>query len=142
MNKYISLILTIIIFVVMDQWSKYVFFDRGFFSDFFFVEPFLNPGISRSLPFPHMLSIWIGYLAIWLFLYLYSAYMLKYWEALLLIAGSLGNTIDRIFFSWVRDFIFIGDRFPIFNVADILLTCGIILVIISELYPCIARKKN
>lgn len=68
--------------------------------------------------------------------------MLKYREAILLIAGALGNTIDRIFLSGVRDFIFIGNRFPVFNIADILLTCGIILVIISELYPCIVRKKS
>ena len=142
MNKYVSLIITIITLVVVDQLSKYIFFDRALFSDFFLLEPFFNPGISRSLPFPYMLSIWVGFLAIWLFLYLFSARIIKYRESVFLIAGALGNTIDRIFFSWVRDFIFVGNRFPIFNTADILLTCGIILVIISELYPCITRKKN
>ncbi|MBQ7075055.1 signal peptidase II [bacterium] len=35
--------------------------------------------------------------------------------------------IDRIFLGGVRDFIAIGS-FPIFNVADILLTCSLILL--------------
>lgn len=57
MNKYVSLLITILILTVADQVSKYRFFDRAMFSDFFLIEPFFNPGISRSLPFPHMLSV-------------------------------------------------------------------------------------
>ena len=45
-------------------------------------------------------------------------------------AGGLGNIIDRVRFGFVIDMIqteFIN--FPVFNVADIFITCGCILLI-------------
>ena len=50
------------------------------------------------------------------------------------VAGGIGNAIDRFTLGFVVDFIeptFID--FPIFNVADIGVTCGIILFIVSLL---------
>ncbi len=53
----------------------------------------------------------------------------------LLLAGALGNFIDRAFLSYVRDmFHFCLIDFPIFNVADISLTCGTALLIIDVLF--------
>lgn len=52
----------------------------------------------------------------------------------LVVAGGIGNAIDRFTLAFVVDFIeptFID--FPIFNVADIGVTCGIILFIVSLL---------
>lgn len=52
----------------------------------------------------------------------------------LVVAGGIGNAIDRFTLGFVVDFIeptFID--FPIFNVADIGVTCGIILFIVSFL---------
>lgn len=46
----------------------------------------------------------------------------------LLVAGGLGNCVDRVLYGYVVDFItptFID--FPTFNIADIGVTCGIIL---------------
>ena len=45
----------------------------------------------------------------------------------LIIAGALGNLIDRIVKSSVTDFIDFH-FFPIFNVADIVVTCGVFLM--------------
>ncbi|MBS5916127.1 MAG: signal peptidase II [Clostridiales bacterium] len=45
----------------------------------------------------------------------------------LIIAGALGNLIDRIVKSSVTDFIDFH-FFPIFNVADIAVTCGVFLM--------------
>lgn len=56
------------------------------------------------------------------------------------ISGTIGNGIDRFtrgaaFYSGaVRDFISIGSWFPVFNVADMLLTCGIACVILAMLF--------
>ncbi|MDO4399961.1 MAG: signal peptidase II [Coriobacteriia bacterium] len=50
----------------------------------------------------------------------------------LVLAGGIGNAIDRFTNSYVVDFIettFI--QFPVFNVADIGVTCGFALIVIS-----------
>ena len=49
--------------------------------------------------------------------------------------GCFGNLIDRIAFGYVRDFInFDFINFPVFNVADICLTVGIILLFIYFIF--------
>lgn len=65
--------------------------------------------------------------------------------ATVIIAGGLGNLIDRIFRGYVVDFIkvlFID--FPVFNFADILVTCGsfmLIIYLIIDIYKD-SRKKS
>ena len=50
----------------------------------------------------------------------------------LIVAGGVGNAIDRFAQGFVTDFIeFSFIDFPVFNVADIGVTCGFALVIIS-----------
>ena len=44
-----------------------------------------------------------------------------------LLAGALGNMYDRIVYDGVRDRIHIGN-FPVFNIADICLTIGVIML--------------
>ncbi len=53
----------------------------------------------------------------------------------LVFSGALGNGIDRVFYGYVIDFIrtdFI--RFPIFNIADIAITFGAILLVIYVMF--------
>ncbi len=52
-----------------------------------------------------------------------------------LIAGALGNLIDRIVFGYVTDFIYFSlIDFPVFNLADICVTCSIALIVILTLF--------
>jgi len=54
----------------------------------------------------------------------------------LVIAGAVGNLIDRIRMREVIDFIDMGighHRWPTYNVADIYVTCGMIVLIVSFL---------
>ncbi|MBQ6037007.1 MAG: signal peptidase II [Lachnospiraceae bacterium] len=54
---------------------------------------------------------------------------------ILLIAGSVGNMIDRISLQYVVDFIYFSlIHFPVFNVADIYVTVSCILLIILVLF--------
>lgn len=53
----------------------------------------------------------------------------------MLFSGAMGNALDRIFRGFVVDFIlakFID--FPVFNIADIAITCGAALLIIHMLF--------
>lgn len=50
-------------------------------------------------------------------------------------AGAVGNVIDRIMLSYVRDFIYFSlIDFPVFNVADIYVTCSTILLALTVLF--------
>ena len=61
----------------------------------------------------------------------------------LVFAGGLGNAIDRFAMGYVVDFIdpvFID--FPVFNVADIGVTCGFIIFIISMVVAMFKRNDG
>ena len=67
---------------------------------------------------------------------------LKKYSLLMILGGALGNFYDRIFYRSVPDFIdFHIENFHwfIFNVADIFITIGVILMIILEF---ITNKKE
>lgn len=59
----------------------------------------------------------------------------KKYSLILILGGALGNLYDRILFSAVPDFIdfHIGDfHWFVFNVADIFICIGVIIMILSE----------
>ena len=52
----------------------------------------------------------------------------------LILGGAIGNFIDRIIYGYVRDFIEIdifGWDYPIFNLADVFVVVGVILLVIT-----------
>ncbi|PSO56979.1 MAG: signal peptidase II [Cyanobacteria bacterium QH_8_48_120] len=52
----------------------------------------------------------------------------------LILAGALGNGIDRFLFGYVVDFLdFRLIQFPVFNVADVCINVGIVFLLISSL---------
>ncbi len=61
-----------------------------------------------------------------------------------LIGGILGNLFDRVFRGFVVDYLSIslfGYSFPIFNLADVLITIGVILMVICSILDD-KRKKH
>lgn len=53
----------------------------------------------------------------------------------LVFAGGIGNALDRFTLGYVVDFVdFTFIDFPVFNVADIGVTCGFVVFIASMLY--------
>ena len=62
-------------------------------------------------------------------------YMLMRITIILLGSGAVGNFIDRLFLGYVRDFIYFRlINFPVFNVADIYVTCGVICLFFLILF--------
>lgn len=61
-----------------------------------------------------------------------------------IIAGAIGNLIDRIFLGYVRDFIYINLPFMpyYFNLADVFLTVGVVLLLIVILFKKEPKKEK
>ncbi len=56
----------------------------------------------------------------------------QFWFIVLIFSGAIGNFIDRIKNKYVIDFIYFKPiDFPVFNFADILITIGCMLMIIT-----------
>ena len=62
----------------------------------------------------------------------------------LILGGAVGNMVDRVFLGFVRDFIQFDfwRSFPVFNVADIALTIGVVLVVLFYFLNIFKRGKN
>lgn len=62
-------------------------------------------------------------------------YLFLSWVLVTLFTGAIGNFIDRIRLNYVVDFIrFKFIDFPVFNIADILITCSSVLLIIMLIF--------
>ena len=69
---------------------------------------------------------------------------IKKYPLLMILGGSLGNVYDRIAYNAVPDFIdfhVANFHWFIFNVADIFITVGVILMIILEFVETNKEKK-
>ncbi len=78
----------------------------------------------------------IGVIIYWI-IYKKSISIPEHIALALILGGGIGNLIDRIMYGYVIDFIDIH-FIPIFNVADIAITCGCILFAITVLFQ---KKK-
>ena len=55
------------------------------------------------------------------------------------LGGALGNLIDRLQHGHVTDYISIGN-FPIWNIADAAITCGVAVMILDMMFNPVHRK--
>ena len=127
MKKYFPFILLSILLVGLDQGSKFFFEGKNIplfsFISFQYSE---NTGAAFSLFQGHNLALLIISLCALLFVvYSFTEYPLA---LSFLLAGLLGNLLDRIFFGFVRDFISLS-IWPIFNLADAWNTIAVCLLL-------------
>lgn len=85
------------------------------------------------------------FLAVMIFLVMKKTFSSKFLNAslLLVIAGGLGNLIDRLYYGYVIDFIeplFVD--FAVFNFADCCITVGAFMIIAYEIYEIISEQKK
>jgi len=132
MKKNIWIIISVIWLFGLDLLTKYLFYDLALWSDLFFISQVFNTGISWWMPLPLGMIYFVGFLSLWLFIWMYKKKYISWVILSLLIAGTFGNLLDRILLGGVRDFIMIGS-FPVFNVADMLLNIGVFLFLLEEL---------
>lgn len=141
MKKYFFFVIWIILLLI-DQVSKYYFFNNALWSHLSLLEPSLNTWISFSIGISYLIVIPMTLVALLIFVYLYKRKEISESAAILLIIGTLWNLIDRLLYSWVRDFIVMFDRF-IYNIADVYITLWTVIVIwgMLWLFKKFIRKK-
>jgi len=93
--------------------------------------------------------LWVSLLAIVLIVihYFFSLINLKWYGVglVLILSGAVGNLYDRLTMGEVRDFLDIGFetlRWPVFNVADLAVTAGAVLLAIELFSMSHAEEKN
>ena len=144
MIKYLSVLI-----IVLDQLTKFIVHSTMNLYDSIQVVPYLlnftyirNEGIAFGIYFQGAETIFIV-LPILITIYLF--YLLKSEEfqdkfsqiaLFLIIAGAVGNIIDRIFRGYVVDFIDFhlnGMHWYVFNIADSSVTIGLIFLLYSSI---------
>lgn len=133
-SKTIKLLIAIILLLIIDMGSKYFFYDLHMGQGIYMFQPSFNVGIARSISLPMVFTIIMSIISLGIFCFMYVRKYINMSIAAVLIAGTLGNLIDRLWLGGVRDFINIQIfNFPIFNLADVFLNIGILLFIIQEI---------
>jgi signal peptidase II len=133
--NYYFFILSFIL-VAIDQASKFYIrsiFILGdsipLFGNFFRFTYLQNTGVSFGLfKGNNMFFVVLSIIALAYFIYLFVTEKEFQVQYSLVIAGVIGNVIDRIHLGYVVDFIDIGS-FPVFNVADSCISVGVMWII-------------
>ena len=98
----------------------------------------LNPGMAFGVNVGNRFFyiFFTGLAIIIILIFMFKLDEVQRWPRLalaMILGGAIGNLIDRIAIGKVLDFIKIG-FWPIFNVADIMVTIGMIVLIIMVLF--------
>jgi len=146
----VSVLAVSLILIITDQVSKYMvrssmdmYETITVIDNFFHLTYISNDGMAFGINFPGGIYVFTAasfILTIVLFVYLWyerNGHLLLRMALALIIAGAIGNFIDRALFQEVVDmfnFEFWGWHFYIFNVADSSVTVGMILYLIYSFF--------
>ena len=140
-NNKINYFTIILIFCSLDQFSKFYInlnFDKLLNKDLliFTIEYLRNYGaafniLSGNRFFLSFISV-ISTIILSYLIFKKNNNSINKYGLTLILAGSVGNGIDRILNGYVIDFIKIKFiNFPVFNIADIAINTGVLILIIS-----------
>ena len=141
-KRYIKFFIIISIVITMDQISKYILSINSeyFLNKNFFIFSFIyvrNYGAAFNIfegnrIFLSLISILSSLILIYFIFYKEKLNLITRYGLSFILAGSLGNGIDRIINGYVIDFINLKIfDFPIFNIADISINIGCIILIFN-----------
>lgn len=152
-NKYFTKyeIYLLVLLILIDQFLKilidnYLVTGEVILNNFIFqITKIYNPGVSFSfLANKTILILVISLVALVFLVSIKKSYhqVSVNFGITLIIAGALGNLLDRINYGYVVDYINLTIfKFPIFNFADILITCGFIIIILGEVYNYLYKVR-
>ena len=134
-------IIWLVTLVGIDQYSKFWATENlkipRKITDFFSLNFVENSGIAFSIPIPRILLLFvISAIVIYLVYYLFKTKLSNLAEIsiVLITAGAIGNLIDRFLNDGaVIDFLSFWS-FPIFNFADIFISCGVAIYLFMEIF--------
>lgn len=138
----ISLVIFILDQITKSLISTYLKLNESIeiIKDFFYIRYINNKGASWGiLENNRILLIGLSIIAIIMIIrysYSFKKTKLNTYGFGLLLGGILGNLSDRLIFGYVKDFldfIIFKYDFPVFNIADISIVIGVVLLIISIL---------
>lgn len=140
-------LLTLLSLVILDQTLKYGVQQLGVshisvIPNIFSIDLVFNKGAAYGILHGQRglligVSVFVLIISLWGHRYLAKTSWSK-WGLSILLAGTLGNLIDRILLGHVVDYINIY-IFPVFNLADICIDIGVGLFIIEMI---LERKKS
>lgn len=145
----ISTFILVVGMIILDQVTKYLIAANMFvgdkieiIEDFFSIHYVQNTGAGFSIlegkmTFFYAITIFALCFLFYLLFHSENETKLYKYAVLMMIGGTFGNFIDRIFRHYVvdfLDFIVFGYDFPVFNVADCFLTIGVILFVLVTIY--------
>ncbi len=157
-TKHYIIIISVLLLIALDQITKQFIvktMDIGqhytVINNFFLISSHRNTGGAWGILTGQMtIFYFITLVAFVLFYYLikevdFNLKKLYSFAVILLIAGAIGNFIDRLLFQEVVDFLdfyIFGYDFPIFNVADICLVIGMVLFTYDIIMEDIIHARN
>jgi len=141
-REYKQFLLLVIIVITIDQISKYILsINPDYFLNktlFIFSFNYLqNYGAAFNIfegnrIFLSSISILSSIILIYFIFFKETINSINRYGFSLILAGSIGNGIDRIIKGYVIDFINLNIfDFPVFNIADISINIGCIILIIN-----------
>jgi len=139
-SKYGVFIVSVLAWLAIDLITK-CYAAKGSFNSMVFIKNFFyltlqsNKGVAFGISFGYMLQIIMSIFILGLLIYFGFKYLFKEKRNLFLnqfllgiiIGGAIGNLLNRLRLGYVIDFIVLRP-FPVFNIADIGITIGLIIL--------------
>ena len=146
--------------IALDQWSKWMiktsyklYQSEPIIEGFLYFTYVTNDGMAFGLSFPGgktillIVTLILTGVIMWMLWKEKNSHNLIRYGLTLILAGAIGNFIDRFYLGYVIDFIdwHIGvHHWPTFNVADIFITLGIAIFLMKDMIVkkrCFEKKK-
>lgn len=136
-----------ILIIIIDQISKFLLINKSFtiipnFLNFTYTE---NKGGAFGLGTINLITIFSIIIIIGVLIYIIHERKknINFTPFILILSGSIGNLIDRIFRGFVVDFIDVNlFNFPNFNMADICIVLGFLIILINTKKNIIFNSKK